>query len=132
MCHLVATRDLAKLFGYTTKDLNRNVKNNIDRFPETYCFKVTDLEYKELRCKNFTSSFNSNYGGRRYLPYVFTEHGVTMLAGILKSKEAVLVSLKIVDAFISMRKFINENKDIFKRITVAEYKLLEHDDKINK
>ena len=124
--------DLAKLFGYTTKDLNRNVKNNINRFPETYCFKLTDLEYKELRCKNFTSSFNSSYGGRRYMPYVFTEHGVTILAGILKSREAVLVSLKIVDAFISMRKFINDNKDIFKRLTLTEYKLLEHDDKTDK
>jgi len=124
--------DLAKLFGYTTKDLNRNVKNNITRFTETYCFKLTDLEYKNLRRKNLTSSLENNYGGRRYLPYVFTEHGVTMLAGILKSKEAVLVSLKIVDAFILMRKFINDNKDIFKRLTMAEYKLLEHDDKIDK
>ena len=95
--------DLAKLFRYTTKDLNRNVKNNINRFPETYCFRLTDLEYKELRYKNFTSSFNSNYGGRRYLPYVFTEHGIIMLATILKPERAIEVSIRIMDTFMAMR-----------------------------
>ena len=84
--------DLAKLFGYKTKDLNRNVKNNLSRFPENYCFQLTEEEYENLRCKNFTSS--SNYGGRRYFPYVFTEYGITMLAGILKSEVAVKTSLK--------------------------------------
>ena len=61
--------DVALLFQYETKDLNRNVKNNIDRFPENYCFQLTKDEYNNLRCKNFTSSSNGNYGGRRYLPY---------------------------------------------------------------
>ena len=57
--------DVAKLFGYSTKDLNRNVKNNINRFPESYCFQLNEDEYKNLRCKIFTSSFDGNYGGRR-------------------------------------------------------------------
>ena len=124
--------DVAKLFGYETKDINRSVKNNINRFPKNYCFKLNEEEWSNLRCKIFTSSLDSTYGGRRYLPHVFTEHGITMLAGILKSDIAVSVSLKIVDTFINMRRFINENKDIFNRLTVAEYKLLEHDEKIDK
>ena len=124
--------DIARLFGYTTKDLNRNVKNNISRFPENYCFRLTEEEYKNLRCKIFTSSLEDNYGGRRYLPYVFTEYGITMLAGILKSEIAVKVSLKIVDTFINMRNFIRENKDIFKRLTTVEYKMLEYDENFEK
>ena len=84
-----------------------------------------------MKSQNATSSLN-NYGGRRKIPYVFTEQGIMMLAGMLKNDIAIEVSKKIIYAFISMRKFINENKDIFKRLTVAEYKLLEHDDKIDK
>ena len=100
--------DLAILFGYETKDLNRNVKNNIERFPENYCFQLTDEEYASLRCKFFTSKVN-NQGGRRYLPYVFTEYGITMLAGILKSEIAVKMSIRIVDTFIKMKNYINTN-----------------------
>ena len=101
--------DVAMLFGYQTKDLNRAVRNNINRFPERYCFQLTEEEYKNLRCNFFTSSSSNNYGGRRYLPYVFTEYGITMLAGLLKSDVAVQVSLKIVDAFIAMRKYISND-----------------------
>ena len=119
--------DLAYLFNYETKDLNRNVKNNIKRFLKNYCFQLTKEEYENLRCKNFTSSLNENYGGRRYLPYVFTEHGITMLAGILKSEKAIQISLKIVDQFIKMRKFIKGNiidNNIYNM-------LINHDNKIN-
>ena len=101
--------DLAKLFGYETKNLNRQVQRNIERFPENYCFQLTEKEYRDLRCQNVTSSLNSNYGGRRYMPYVFTEHGITMLSGILKSEIAVKMSLKIVDTFIKMKKYISDN-----------------------
>ncbi len=76
--------DVAKAFGYTTKDLNRNVRNNINRFPEDYCFRLTEEEYKVLRCKNFTLKTGRGEH-KKYLPYVFTEHGITMLSGILKS-----------------------------------------------
>ena len=93
--------DVASLFGYETKDLNRNVKNNINRFPKNYCFQLTENEYNNLRCNFFTSSLKKNYGGRRYLPYVFTEYGITMLAGILKSEVAVKASLRIVDTIFS-------------------------------
>ena len=99
--------DLAFLFNYSTKDLNRNVKNNIDRFPEKFMFQLTSDEYEFLRCNFFTSKRLNNHGGRRYLPYVFTEHGITMLAGILKSNTAIKMSLQIVDVFIAMKNYIN-------------------------
>ena len=102
-------RDVAMLFGYETKYLNRQVQRNINRFPDNYCFQLTEEENKNLRCQFVTSSSNTNYGGRRYTPYVFTEYGITMLAGILKSDTAVEMSLKIVNTFIAMRKYINNN-----------------------
>ena len=97
-------KDVANLFKYETKDLNRAVKNNINRFPDYYCFKLTEEEYNSLRCKNFTLNNKGRGQYRKYLPYVFTEYGITMLAGILKSKIAVEVSIRIVNLFIEMRK----------------------------
>ena len=123
--------DVARLFKYATKDLNRNVKNNIERFPKYYCFQLTDEEYKSLRCKNFTLNENGRGQHRKYLPYVFTEYGITMLAGLLKSEVAVNVSMKIVNTFIEMRKFISVNGQLFERLTNVEYKLLEHDKKFD-
>ena len=119
--------DIAKLFDYETKDLNRQVKRNIKRFPENYCFQLTDEEYYNLRCQNVTSSSNNNYGGRRYNPYVFTEHGITMLAGILKSDKAIKMSLKIVDTFIKMRHYLKDNLIEQKYINNM---VLEHDNSI--
>ena len=124
--------DVAKLFNYATKDLNRNVRNNIERFPEYYCFRLTEDEYKSLRCKNFTLNKNGRGEHRKYLPYVFTEYGITMLAGLLKSEIAVNISIKIVNTFIEMRKFLNSNGQVFERLTNVEYKLLEHDKKFDK
>lgn len=123
--------DVARLFNYATKDLNRNVKNNIERFPEYYCFQLTEEEYKSLRCKIFTLNENGRGQHRKYLPYAFTEYGITMLAGLLKSDIAVNVSIKIVNTFIEMRKFLIQNGQIFERLTNIEYKLLEHDKKFN-
>lgn len=100
--------DVAMLFGYKTKELNRNVRNNINRFPENYCFQLTEEEYNSLRCKFFTLK-NSRGQHKKYLPYVFTEYGITMLAGILKSEIAISASLKIVDTFISMRRYISSS-----------------------
>ena len=101
--------DVSKLFGYETKYLNRQVSRNINRFPKNYCFQLTKEEYKNLRCQNVTSNLKNNFGGRRYLPFVFTEYGITMLAGILKSETAVKMSLKIVETFIKLRKYISNN-----------------------
>jgi len=100
--------DVAMLFGYETKYLNRQVQRNIERFPENYCFQLSEEEYLSLRCQNGTlKSKRGNH--RKYLPYVFTEYGITMLAGILKSEVAVSASLKIVDTFIAMRRYISSN-----------------------
>ncbi len=123
--------DVARLFEYATKDLNRNVKNNIERFPEYYCFQLTDEEYKSLRCKIFTLNENGRGQHRKYLPYVFTEYGITMLAGLLKSEVAVNVSIRIVNTFIEMRKILSSNNQIFERLTSVEYKLLDHDKKFD-
>ena len=120
--------DLAKLYGVETKRINEAVKNNPEKFPERFSWKLSDIEYNNLRSKFSTSSLDNNYGGRRYNPRVFTEQGVAMLATILKSKIATQVSIRIMDAFVSMKKFIDENKDIFNRLTKVEYKMLEYDD----
>ena len=98
--------DLAMLFGYETKQLNRQVLRNMNRFPENYCFQITEAEYISLRCQNGTLK-NGRGEHRKYLPYVFTEYGITMLAGILKSDVAIKMSLRIVDIFITMKNYIN-------------------------
>lgn len=96
--------DVAYLFGYETKDLNRNVRNNLERFPENYCFILTNEEYDSLRCKNCTLK-KGRGKHRKYMPYVFTEYGITMLAGLLKSKIAVEASIRIVNQFIERKSY---------------------------
>ena len=97
--------DLAGLYRVTTGNLNKAMKRNIARFPERFCFQITEVEYKNLRFQNGTSSTNSTYGGRRYMPYVYTEQGIAMLSAVLKSEVAVDTSIKIMDSFVEMRKF---------------------------
>lgn len=103
--HVMINSDLAKLYGVETKRINEAVKNNPNKFPERFSWKLTDDEYKNLRSKISTSSFNG-YGGRRKIPRVFTEQGVAMLSTILKSSTATKVSIVIMDAFIVMKKYI--------------------------
>lgn len=118
--------DVSMLYQCETKYINRVVKRNIERFPEEFCFQLTEKEFQNLRCQFVTSSFEKqNYGGRRYLPYVFTEQGIAMLSALLKSEIAVKVSINIMKAFIEMRKFIASNGQVFERLTNVEYKLLE-------
>ena len=119
--------DLAKLYQVETKRINEAVKNNIDKFPDRYAFKITLEEYNNLRSKISTSSLNNNHGGRRYRPCVFTEQGVAMLATILKSKIAIQVSINIMDAFVEMRKYIASNLLEQKYINNL---VLEHDEDI--
>lgn len=113
--------DVAKLYDYETKRINEIVKRNIDRFTDEFCFQLTEEENKKISSLRlqFATLKKSRGEHNKYLPYVFTEHGIMMLAGMLKNKIAVEMSKKIIKAFISMRKFINENKDIFKRITTV-------------
>ncbi len=128
--------DVAMLYQYETKNINKAVKRNIERFPEDFCFQLTESELQILRFQIGTSNQSEkiNYetrGGRRYLPYVFTEQGIAMLAGVLKNKIAVKVSINIIKSFIEMRKFISTNGQVFERLTNVEYKLLEHDKKFD-
>ena len=124
--------DVAMLYHYETKNIYKAMKRNIDRFPEDFCFQLTELEAENLRFQFGTSSLEKeNYGGRRYLPYVYTEQGISMLAGVLKNEIAIQVSINIIRAFIEMRKFIANNSNMFNRLTTVEYKLLEHDEKFN-
>ncbi len=128
--------DVAMLYHYETKNVNKAVKRNIDRFPEEFCFQLTENEFQTLRFQIGTSKQNLEIndefrGGRRYLPYAFTEQGIAMLAGILKSDIAVKVSINIIKSFIEMRKFISLNGQIFERLTNMEYKLLEYDKKFD-
>ena len=84
--------DVAMLYQYTTKNINKAMKRNINRFPEDFCFQLTEKEVENLRFQFGTSSLNKeNYGGRRYLPYVYTEQGISMLAGVLKNEIAIQV-----------------------------------------
>ena len=129
---VMLSSDIARIYKVETKTLNQVVKRNINRFPENFCFQLTKDEYIILRSQNVTSSKinNPTHGGNRYLPYVFTEHGIIMLSGLLKSNIAVEANKKIVIAFVSMRKYFSNNP-YEKRISNVETKLIEHDNKIN-
>ena len=100
--------DLAKLYECKngTKVINQAVKRNITKFPERYCFQLTETEYRNLKFQNGTSSLN-NYGGVRKMPFVFTEQGVAMLATVLKTPVAAAVSMRIIDAFMYMRRYLS-------------------------
>ena len=123
--------DLAKLYGCKngTKTINQSVKRHINKFPEEFMFQLTNFELSKLQSQIGTTN-NKNMS--RVLPHVFTEEGVAMLATILRTPIAEEVSIKIMKAFVAMRKFINNNKDIFKRLTTVEYKMLEYDDNFEK
>ena len=118
--------DVAMLYHYPTKRINEAVRRNIERFPENFCFKLTEIETENLRSQFATSSLEKeNYGGRRYLPYVFTEQGIAMLSGLLKNDIAIQVSINIMNAFVEMRRFIATNGQVFERLTSIEYRVLE-------
>ena len=129
--------DVAMLYHYETKKINQAVKRNIDRFPERFCFQLTEKELEIMWSQIVTTSKleENKYRSKKYLPYVFTEQGIAMLSGILKSEIAVQVSIKIMDAFIEMRKFISTNKNLFEKVIDIENKMnkkfIEHDKKFD-
>lgn len=122
--------DLAILYQVETKYLNRQRSRNADRFPDDFCFQLTKEEYEFLRCQNVTSKKESGSGGRRYMPYVFTEQGIAMLSAVLKNDVATNVSVNIMRAFVEMRKIFLSNKEMFARLDRIEYKQLETDKKL--
>ena len=114
-------RDLAELYGVETKRLNEQVKRNIERFPEDFMFQLTPNEFDNLKSQFATSS----WGGVRKLPYAFTEQGVAMLSGVLKSTTAVEANIRIMRAFVSMRHFMVNNVAFFQRLETIEFNQLE-------
>ena len=121
-------RELAQLSGVETKVLNQAVKRNIQRFPERFMFQVSPEEWDSLKSQIVTS--NKGRGGDRYLPYVFTEQGVTQLSTILRSKTAIEVSIRIMDAFVAMRRFLSTNAGMFQRIEKVEQHQMLTDKKV--
>lgn len=112
--------DLAELYQVPTKQLNLAVRRNIKRFPEDFMFQIAAEEYENLRFQTETSS--QGHGGRRYMPFAFTEHGVTMLASILNSDRAIQVNVAIVRAFVRLREILESRRDLAEKLNLLEKK----------
>jgi hypothetical protein len=110
--------DLAQLYRVETKRLNEAVARNPGRFPQRFMFQLTQEEFRDLRSQSATS--NNARGGRRYLPHVFTEHGVVMLSSVLNSDRAIRMAIVVVEAFVRLRELIATNKDIATRVEKLE------------
>ncbi|MBO4634047.1 MAG: ORF6N domain-containing protein [Bacteroidales bacterium] len=123
---VILDEDIAGLYGVKTKRLNEQVKRNIERFESDFMFKLTAEEFAILKSQNAISS----WGGRRSLPFAFTELGVAMLSSVLTSKEAIEVNKKIMRAFSAMRRFLVSNAQVFQRLDNLEYKLIATDEKV--
>jgi hypothetical protein len=131
---VILDKDLAELYEVKSFRLKEQVKRNIERFPERFMFQLTFSEAEEIMSKKVDLKdlsqsaipFKKLLGGS--LPYVFTEQGVAMLSGILRSKKAIEVSINIMEAFVAMRKFISRNTGLFMRLDNVDKKLIEHDD----
>jgi hypothetical protein len=119
---------LATLYGVTTSRLNEQVKRNIKRFPSDFMFQLSKDEFDNLKSHFATSSLN--WGGRRKLPYAFTEHGALMAATVLKTDKAVQVSVYVVRAFVQLRRLLESNKELARRLEHIESHLQQHDDAI--
>src|SRR2546423_5025569 len=124
--------DLAAIYGVTTKRLNQQVRRNIHRFPEDFAFQLTAEEFAALRSQIATSSLRSqnatsNKGGRRYAPWVFTEHGAIMLASVLNSEVAIEASVRVVRAFVRLREIISANAELAAKFAQLERRLDSHD-----
>lgn len=136
--------DLAELYEVETRRLNEQVKRNADKFPEDFMFRLTEKEWTMLRSQIAMSSGDNNlsqnamslkkHRGKVYTPYAFTEHGVTMLASVLRSKKAIAMNIAIVRAFTAIRHFANNHKDLFEQIDElrkeVEARIDEHDSQL--
>jgi len=112
--------ELAELYEVETKVLIQAVKRNVQRFPEDFMFQLNDREFMNLRSQTVTSS--SGHGGRRYIPYVFTEQGVAMLSSVLNSERAVQVNIAIIRTFVKLREMLSTNKDLARKLADMEKK----------
>ncbi len=116
--------DLAMLYGVLTKNLNKAVKRNIQRFPSDFMFQLTKEEYQNLKFQKGTSKFS--HGGRRFLPYVFTEQGIAMLSSVLQSEQAISVNIQIMRTFVKIKQFAVENKELTEKLTKLEHYFIQH------
>jgi len=121
-------RDLAKLYGVETKVLKQQVRRNISRFPEDFMYELTNEEFFYWRSQFVTS--NADRLGLRYPPFVFTEHGVLMLASVLNSEKAIQINIRIVRVFNKMRELLSAHKELLLKLDELEKKYTDHDDKI--
>jgi len=127
--------DLSLLYGVETKVMNQAVKRNKERFPETFRFQLTDIEYKDCSRSQIVTLNEETKTKRgqniKYLPYAFTEQGIAMLSAVLRSETAINTSIQIINAFVEMRKFILNNAQLFQRIETVEHKQIETDKRID-
>jgi hypothetical protein len=121
--------DLAELYQVDTKRLNEQVKRNTDRFPEDFMFQLTENEWTNLKSQFATSSV---HGGRRTLPYVFTEHGVLMLSSVLSSKRAIAVNIQIMRVYTKLKEMIQSSRELQERMDLLEDRLFDQDTKISR
>src|SRR6185503_5846944 len=119
--------DLAELYGVTTRRLKEQVRRNIERFPEDFMFQLTREEYQSLRSQNATLKRGAH---SKYLPFVFTEHGVLMLSSVLKSKRAIQVNIQIMRIYAKMREYLSTHKDVLLALQQIDRKLISHDEDI--
>jgi ORF6N domain len=121
---VIIDADLAPIYGVPVKALNQAIKRNAERFPEDFAFQLTRSEFDGLRSQFVTSK---GRGGRRYLPYVFTEHGAIMAANVLNSRQAVQMSVFVVRAFVKLREVLATHKQLADKLTELESKVGTHD-----
>ncbi|MFZ5939458.1 MAG: ORF6N domain-containing protein [Bacteroidota bacterium] len=119
--------DLAELYGVETKRINEQVKRNPERFPEDFMFQLSQDEYLNLKSQNATSS----WGGRRSLPFAFTEYGVLMLSSVLNSPRAIQVNIQVMRVYSRIRQLLSTEQELRERLQQYEQKFSEHDEKIN-
>lgn len=117
--------DLAELYQVTTKRLNQQVGRNLKRFPEDFMFQLTNTEAEALRLQNATSK--TGRGGRRYMPYAFTEQGVAMLSSVLNSERAIEVNIAIMRVFVKLRQMLESNEELNRKFALVIRKLATHD-----
>lgn len=120
--------DLANLYQIETGALNRTVKRNLKRFPEEFCFQLTDKENEFLRCQN---GISNEKGGRRYLPFAFSEQGIAMLSAVLRSDVAIQVSIKIMKTFVEMRKYMANASLLYEKMNAMEVRQIAFEENTN-
>jgi len=129
--------DLASLYGVTTFNLNKAIKRNIERFPIDFMFQLTKEEYESLTSQIAISNNNQNlifqngiskskHGGRRFMPYVFTEQGVAMLSSVLNSKQAIAINIQIMRVFVQVKQFALTNKELTERLNEMEHTFIQY------